>query len=347
MVAPGFTRLSGLGPTADLLERNGSSSLSRVFMRAEIPLVLLHKKEAFIPYKHLLLALENAARELGDDLFGLHLGQLIGATGFTEWGRYAAAAPDLRGALIRGERCIAFFQSRSELSLTCRDGLAYWSYRLFEPYGIARNHHADHVIIPMIKFVRLYTGPSWIPSRVELQYSRPGTWRSIEEAFGTRVCFDAPTNAIVFDDKLLQNKRLPFPAPAAPTFAQLRALRLQVPPHSTAESTRALIKVRLVESMTDIRGIAGMMDMSPRHLQRHLANEGHSYREILESVRMETAINLLRGSDKSVSQIALEVGYNEISSFSRAFHRSVGCAPHNFRWLEKPEHIRRQNDSGG
>jgi len=331
MEAPGFTRLSGLGPTIDLLERNGSSSLTRVFARAEIPLALIHEQEACIPYKHLLLALENTARELGDDLYGLHLGELIGATGFTAWSRYAAAAPDLRGALMRGERCIAFFQSRSELTLTCRDGLAYWSYRFFDPCGIARRHHADHVIIPMLKFMRLYTGPSWVPKRIELQYSKPGEWRSIEEALGTRICFDAPTNAVVFDEGILRNRRLPLPVPNPPNFAQLKALRLRPPPLSTAESTREIIKVRLAEAVTDIGGAASMMDISPRHLQRRLADEGHSYREILEAVRMERAMVLLRSSKKSIAQIAFEVGYNDISSFSRAFHRSVGYAPYRFR----------------
>jgi AraC-like DNA-binding protein len=47
----------------------------------------------------------------------------------------------------------------------------------------------------------------------------------------------------------------------------------------------------------------------------------------LRKVRMERAAELLRSGKFNVTEAALEVGYNSLSHFSKAFCDTFGCCP--------------------
>ena len=62
-------------------------------------------------------------------------------------------------------------------------------------------------------------------------------------------------------------------------------------------------------------------------LRRHLAAEKTSFREVLTTVRMMRALNLLQLTQRPISQIAYEVGYESHSRFSVKFKQHFGCSP--------------------
>jgi transcriptional regulator GlxA family with amidase domain len=51
----------------------------------------------------------------------------------------------------------------------------------------------------------------------------------------------------------------------------------------------------------------------------------------VNQLRVETAIELLQRSDRSLSEIALECGFGSIRSFDRVFAEVTGKAPREFR----------------
>ncbi len=71
--------------------------------------------------------------------------------------------------------------------------------------------------------------------------------------------------------------------------------------------------------------------MSPRSLQRHLAEMGTSYSEVVAEVRLDTACHLLLESNERISDIALRLGYAGPSSFSRIFMRLMKVQPVIYR----------------
>ncbi|WP_298451128.1 AraC family transcriptional regulator [uncultured Marinobacter sp.] len=71
--------------------------------------------------------------------------------------------------------------------------------------------------------------------------------------------------------------------------------------------------------------------VSSRTLKRRLADRETSYREIVESVLKDRAIQLLRYTNQSVSEIAYELGYADLSNFSRAFKKWTGKSASEFR----------------
>jgi len=56
-----------------------------------------------------------------------------------------------------------------------------------------------------------------------------------------------------------------------------------------------------------------------------------TYSDLITELRYEHAARLLRESDATALDIALEVGYEDPSHFSRAFKRIAGVSPREYR----------------
>ncbi len=76
--------------------------------------------------------------------------------------------------------------------------------------------------------------------------------------------------------------------------------------------------------------VAARLGLGKRTMQRKLEAEGYTFREILASFRTERAKELLRETELSVQDIAASLGYLEVNSFRRAFHRWEGVTPTEF-----------------
>lgn len=83
------------------------------------------------------------------------------------------------------------------------------------------------------------------------------------------------------------------------------------------------------------QALARQMHLSTRQVQRlcrQYYNAG--FRQVLTSMRMEVAAHRLQNSDASVSDIAQQLGYASVSSFSAAYKHHFGRSPSQDRTLE-------------
>ena len=81
---------------------------------------------------------------------------------------------------------------------------------------------------------------------------------------------------------------------------------------------------------------ADKMNMSERNLNLICKNNFQkSVSEIIETRKLVEAKNLLLHSDKTVSEIGFELGYNEKSYFTRVFHARMGVTPSRFREMTR------------
>ncbi len=76
-----------------------------------------------------------------------------------------------------------------------------------------------------------------------------------------------------------------------------------------------------------INHVASKLYISPRTLNRKLAKVGTTFKATLNNYRLEVALKLLKESNIAVTTIAYQLGFSEISSFSRAFKRWTGYSP--------------------
>lgn len=82
----------------------------------------------------------------------------------------------------------------------------------------------------------------------------------------------------------------------------------------------------------DLGSLAATLHVSTRTLLRRFrASAGQTPLQYLQSVRVHHARQLLETTDRTVATIAAEVGYRDVGSFSRLFHRHVGKLPQDYR----------------
>jgi AraC-like DNA-binding protein len=80
-----------------------------------------------------------------------------------------------------------------------------------------------------------------------------------------------------------------------------------------------------------IDSVASALQMNARTLRRRLADEGTSYRAVLEGVRRTLAIEYLRNSAMNSDDIASALGFSDSASFRHTFRRWTGKSPTRFR----------------
>lgn len=77
--------------------------------------------------------------------------------------------------------------------------------------------------------------------------------------------------------------------------------------------------------------LARHLRMPASSLRRRLAAEGQAYMEIKDELRRRMAERLLNEDERSVGEIASELGFSEPSAFHRAFKKWTEHSPGAFR----------------
>lgn len=95
--------------------------------------------------------------------------------------------------------------------------------------------------------------------------------------------------------------------------------------------TKQIILERLKANIPKIDEVAKAQTISIRSLQQHLQAEGTSFRELLQSVREEVAIQYLSNSFENLGNIAFLLGFSDLASFSRSFKKWTGLSPKEYR----------------
>ncbi|WP_299494742.1 AraC family transcriptional regulator [uncultured Shewanella sp.] len=108
-------------------------------------------------------------------------------------------------------------------------------------------------------------------------------------------------------------------------------LRKRLSNFNATESMKDNVYQQLLEMLpsgqTTIQALAERIYISPRTIQRRLKDENTNYKKILLQVREKLAHHYITQSNIPFSQIALLLGYEETSSFFRAFHIWSGTTP--------------------
>jgi AraC-like DNA-binding protein len=82
----------------------------------------------------------------------------------------------------------------------------------------------------------------------------------------------------------------------------------------------------------DVPALARVAHVSPAHFSRQFsATFGETPHRYLQRRRVERAMELLRETDRPVTEVCLDVGFNSLGTFSRTFRTIVGESPSGYR----------------
>ncbi len=80
-----------------------------------------------------------------------------------------------------------------------------------------------------------------------------------------------------------------------------------------------------------VADVAQHLNLGESTLRRQLANEGDSFRNILEGVRLATALQWLQTTSRPIGEIAGTCGYASASRFAVRFRSHYGLSPRELR----------------
>ncbi len=95
----------------------------------------------------------------------------------------------------------------------------------------------------------------------------------------------------------------------------------------TMERTRSVLLECLPSGEVELGQAARRLGMSGRTLQRRLANEGVTFRQLVQSTRERLALHYLTTTAIPYTEVAFLLGFDEPSSFFRAFRTWTGKTP--------------------
>jgi AraC-like DNA-binding protein len=120
------------------------------------------------------------------------------------------------------------------------------------------------------------------------------------------------------------------------------AIAPKAPSAAASERRRAVeaalwIDENSVQEM-DLESAAGTFGLSPFHFLRSFSRVlGVTPHQYLVRSRLRRAARLLADASRSVTDIAYDVGFGDLSNFVRTFRRAAGMSPRRFRQASKGE----------
>ena len=92
-----------------------------------------------------------------------------------------------------------------------------------------------------------------------------------------------------------------------------------------------LISIQLARGRVGVEAVASQLHMSRYTLHKKLKREGLTFASLLEDVRRKQALTYMQDKTKPLVEIAEQLGFSELSAFSRAFKRWMGTSPAEYR----------------
>lgn len=123
----------------------------------------------------------------------------------------------------------------------------------------------------------------------------------------------------------------------ASRFVDLVAGRTRSPQPTTGRDRRRAVEAAMwiaahSHEDIDLDRAAGEVALSPFHFLRLFSRVlGVTPHQYLVRSRLRHAAQLLANGDSPVTDVALEVGFADLSNFVRSFHRAAGVSPRGFR----------------
>jgi AraC-like DNA-binding protein len=179
----------------------------------------------------------------------------------------------------------------------------------------------------MISIARIFTEPDWVP--IECGFA-------VESEIGTSIREELRDARILRSPRcgwmrlprsiLSRSPRTPVPVEArAGTEAE------EEPAPDLVGSLAQVLRPYLPTGAPSIQDAAALAGTSVRTLQRELAREGSSYREVLQLVKFDAARDFLKEPGVKILEVAYETGFGDPAHFTRFFRKLGGMTPREYR----------------
>ncbi len=248
------------------------------------------------------------------------------------WGQYVLGASTLGAAVECASSAIGYHSQGDSVAVFQSGKLARIVYSSAARGRDGYVHVACGVVGVILGVCRCNLPPGWRSLRIELDVPRQRNPRFFEAAFACPVRFEGAAVAVVFEAGRLSGPRAPHLKVSLTTIEDVARARLAPETRGDLAGVAATqIWAQVLAGAASIDSAARALDTSIRTLRRALNRAGTDFRASVNAARSRRAIALLRGSDVSITELSLQLGYSSPAHFTRAFRRSMGSTPRDFR----------------
>jgi AraC-like DNA-binding protein len=245
----------------------------------------------------------------------------------------ARSAPTLREGLTRMAKYARLIHPAIVCQLEEGDGDARWVQRTPScPRGLGRLAH-EYTLAYVLTIARRDTGAPVATTRAWFANARSPDIAPLHRFFATRdLSFGCEDSGFALPREALDLPMKSGDERLLVTAMDLADAALRARPQTS--SLRAVaashVESRLASGAT-MSAVARAMHMSSRTLQRRLDAEGASFSEVVDEVRERLARRWLSDQARALADIAFELGFSDLATFSRAFKRWTGKPPGAWR----------------
>ena len=275
---------------------------------------------------------EAAYAAAGDPALALHAAEQTPYGAFRVLDYLAASGATLGDGLRRVAEYFPIVDPRGSIAVEDRGGdRVALTFR--STVGVPLPQPAqDYTLAIIVTRIRHVLAPRWRPSEVRLAFARPDDVREHARVFGVEPRFGADVAALALPRADWER---PTTSSDPGLFAALdehaRRLLEGSGSASLVDRIRAAVAADLPGREPSLAGVARRVALSPRSVQRRLAETGTSFGRVVDAVREERAKSLLASADVAVAEVSWLLGFSEQSAFTRAFRRWTGSSPTEWR----------------
>jgi AraC-like DNA-binding protein len=272
--------------------------------------------------------LETVARE-SNPYIGLEMGYRLTARDLGVLGHAMSATANIGEALAIFSSYIYVFAQSNILRLDFgkKNAVCTYSVTVLQP-DLCRQD-AEFALAYITTQIRSLSQNEFRPRLVEFAHTQIAPAQRHRDLFGCEVLFGRRATRLRFDKKVLD-----YPVHSTDP-GLLKALLFYLDDRMKVRSedvdvlskTRHLISTSLSGAGPDHKKVASNLGMSSRTLRRKLGEHNITFGDLVDSIRNSIAMEYVSQSDHSLTEVALMLGYSEMSSFSRAFKRWTGMSP--------------------
>jgi AraC-like DNA-binding protein len=297
----------------------------------------LKRPEAWLSLAECEPLLRRAIELSNDPLVGLHAAHHLTLTSFGIVGLVVQTSSTLLELIESSQRYERLISDIGSTQLSHEPGQSFWRWDCSATDPLLTRHATECILagwVERMSLIRLQPRQRLLAVRFQHALPDPALLPHYEAAFGCPVLFNQSASGLVIPSALLAEPLSLADAVLHQTLSH-HAHHLLQSRHSeqtiVSQAREALKQLFAQEIAPDRELLAKKLGMSGRNLHRKLDEEKTSYRDLVDELRLESALEELRNIKQTIDVISHKLGFQESQSFIRWFKRLQGLTPGEYR----------------
>lgn len=271
---------------------------------------------------------QQVEQQSDNPAIGLQIGNLLQPAHYDVMFFLVLSSPDLASA---AQALVSYSDIIGEGGSFVIERSAMGWRLLYQPtFTTAQKIRVEAILASVMKGVKWLMGESLSPLSLSFSHKKLIELSEYQQLFGQcTVHFEQQDNYIEFGDEDW-NRKLNAANPQVQQ--QMQTLAQNQLSHLRQGAISRQIRALLLQQPGLQRAqVAAKLSISARHLNRKLADEGLSFKDLSEQVKKHCAIELVQQGKLTQAGLAEHLGYADESAFAKAFRRWTGMGIREFR----------------